>query len=161
MDDDGRSSYDKLKKQFGKSSLLYKLRNNFLYHYPTVVELDKAFASIPADEEWEWYLSEANTNSFYFSCELALGYGIMNATGEPLHIGAFGVVMQEVMQGANTMPYFLMPLMKAVLNRYLGEAILDPQPGTIIEGAPQLGGFWIPFFAVTQPREAGNLQSIA
>lgn len=109
MDDEGKASYNKLKKQFGKSGLLYKLRNTFLYHYPTPVELDRAFASIPADEDWEWYLSEANTNSFYFSCELAFGYGIMNATGEPLHISAFGTIMQEVMQGANTLPYFLMP----------------------------------------------------
>ena len=152
VDDDGRTSYDKLKKQFGKSGLLYNLRNDFLYHYPKPAALDKAFESIPADEDWEWYLAEANTNSFYFSCELAIGYGIMSATGEPLHIGAFGTVMQQVMQAANTLPYFLMPLMKAILTNHLGEAILKPQPGTVIENAPQLGEFWIPFFAGTQPR---------
>lgn len=152
IDDDGRTSYDKLKKQFGKSGLLYDLRNGFLYHYPKAAALDKAFDSIPDDEDWEWYLSEANTNSFYFSCELAIGYGIMSATGEPLHIGAFGTVMQQVMQAANTLPYFLMPLMKAILTKHLGEAILRPQPGTVIENAPQLGQFWIPFFAGTQPR---------
>jgi hypothetical protein len=152
IDDDGRTSYDKLKKQFGKSGLLYDLRNNFLYHNPKPAALDKAFESIPADEDWEWYLSEANTNSFYFSCELAMGYAIMGATGEPLHIGAFGTVMQEVMQAANTLPYFLMPLMKAILTKHLGEAILKPHPGTIIENAPQLGQFWIPFFAATEPR---------
>jgi transcriptional regulator with XRE-family HTH domain len=152
ISDDGMTSYDKLKKQFGKSGLLYNLRNNFLYHYPTPAELDKAFAQIPADEDWEWYLSEANTNSFYFSCELAIGYGIMSATGEPLHIGAFGTVMQEVMQAANTLPYFLMPLIDALLTKHLGKAILNPQPGTIIENAPKLGEFWIPFFADTNPK---------
>jgi transcriptional regulator with XRE-family HTH domain len=152
IDDDGRTSYDKLKKHFGKSGLLYKLQNNFLYHYPMPAELDEAFKSIPADEEWEWYLSEANTNSFYFSCELAIGYGIMGATGEPLHIGAFGAVMQEVMQVANTLPYFLMPLMKAILTKHLGKTILNPQPGTTIENAPKLGEFWIPFFAETQAK---------
>jgi hypothetical protein len=150
--DDGRKSYDKLKKQFGQSGLLHKLRNSFLYHYPKPEELDKAFEWIPADEEWEWYLSEANTNSFYFSCELALGYGIMRATGERLHMIAFGTVMQEVMQVADTLPYFLMPLIKTILTKHLGEAILNPQPGTIIENAPELGEFCIPFFAETQPR---------
>jgi hypothetical protein len=151
IDDDGRASYDKLKKHFGKSGLLYKLRNSFLYHYPKSAELDEAFKSIPSDEEWEWYLSEANTNSFYFSCELAIGYGIMGATEEPIHISAFGIVMREVMQVANTLPYFLMPLMKAILTKHLGASILNPQPGTVIKGAPQLGQFWIPFFADTQP----------
>ena len=152
VDDDGRTSYDKLKKQFGKSGLLHDLRNGFLYHYPKPAVLDKAFELIPADEDWEWYLSEANTNSFYFSCELAIGYGIMSATDEPLHVGAFGTVMQQVMQAANTLPYFLMPLMKAILTKHLGEAILHPLPGTVIENAPQLGQFWLPFFAGTQPR---------
>jgi hypothetical protein len=152
VSDDGRASYDKLKKQFGKSGLLYNLRNNFLYHYPKPPALDKAFESIPDDEDWEWYLSETNTNSFYFSCELALGYGIMNATGEADHISAFGTVMQEVMQCANTLPYFLMPIMEAILTRHLGNAILKPQPGTVIKDAPELGGFWIPFYAEARPQ---------
>ncbi len=152
IDEDGQTSYEKLKKHFGKSGLLYKLRNNFLYHYPQPAELDEAFKSIPADEEWEWYLSEANTNSFYFSCELAIGYGIIGATGEPIQISAFGTVMREVMQVANTLPYFLMPLMKAILTKHLGTTILNPQPGTVIKNAPELEQFWIPFFAETQPQ---------
>jgi transcriptional regulator with XRE-family HTH domain len=150
IDDDGRASYDKLKKHFGKSGLLYKLRNTFLYHYPQPAELEEAFKSIPADEEWEWYLSEANTNSFYFSCELAIGYGIMSATGEQNHTFAFGAIMREVMQVANTLPYFLMPLMKAILTKHLGATILNPQLSTVIKNAPELGQFWIPFYADTQ-----------
>jgi hypothetical protein len=42
--------------------------------------------------------------------------------------------------------------MKAVLTHYLGDRILNPQQGTVVKDAPQLGGFWIPFFAVTQPQ---------
>ncbi|MEI9925106.1 MAG: hypothetical protein WDN50_17760 [Bradyrhizobium sp.] len=151
IDDDGKDSYDKLKKHFGKSGLLHKLRNSFLYHYPQPAELEEAFKSIPTDEEWEWYLSEANTNSFYFSSELVIGYGITSATGEPNHTFAFGTVIREVMQVANTLPYFLMPLMKAIMTKYLGAKILNPQPATVIKNAPQLGQFWIPFFAETQP----------
>jgi hypothetical protein len=149
--DDGRAEYDKLKKHFGKSGLLYKLRNSFLYHYPKPEDVEQAFEWIPEDEEWEWYLSEANTNSFYFSCELALGYGIMNATGEPLHIFAFGTVMQEATKVADALPYFLMPLMRAILFKHLGTKILDPQPGTVISNAPKIEEFWIPFFAETAP----------
>ncbi len=96
-------------------------------------------------------MSEANTNSFYFSSELVIGYGITSATGEPNHTFAFGTVIREVMQVANTLPYFLMPLMKAIMTKYLGAKILNPQPATVIKNAPQLGQFWIPFFAETQP----------
>jgi len=149
---EGRMEYDKLNKHFGKSGFLYKLRNSFLYHYPNSDDLEKAFEWIPEDEEWEWYLSEANTNSFYFSCELTLGYGIMNATGEPLHIFAFGAVMQQVTKVADALPYFLMPLMRAILFTRLGPKILDPQPGTVVKDAPKIDEFWIPFFAETFPR---------
>jgi hypothetical protein len=152
LGDDGRTEYDKLKKHFGKSGLLYKLRNNFLYHYPNPEELTKGFDWIPEDEDWEWYLSEANTNSFYFSCELAFGYAIMKATGEPLQIAAFGVVMQEVNRVGDTLPYFLMPLMRAIISKHLGPKILNHQQGTVIKGAPKLDDFWIPFFAETTPQ---------
>jgi len=133
----------------GQPRLLYNLGCD---GYPQPAELEEAFKSIPADEEWEWYLSEANTNSFYFSCELAIGYGIMSATGEPNHTFAFGAAMREVMQVANTLPYFLMPLMKAILTNHLGATILNPQPATVTKNAPQLARFWIPFFADTQPQ---------
>jgi hypothetical protein len=43
--DDGRAEYDKLKKHFGNSGLLYKLRNNFVYHYPKPDELEKGLDS--------------------------------------------------------------------------------------------------------------------
>jgi hypothetical protein len=149
IDGNGRASYEELKKHFGKSGLLHQLRNNYVYHYPSSKKLETAFEWIPEDEEWEWYLSHANTNSFYFSCELAVGYGIMQTTDEPLHIGAFGVVMQQVTGIANCMPYFLMPLMRAILTVHLGDRILDPKPGTTIKNAPKLDEFWIPFFAET------------
>jgi hypothetical protein len=151
LGDDGRAEYDKLKKHFGRSGLLYALRNSFLYHYPKPEDLERAFEWIPDNEEWEWYLSEANTNSFYFSCELTLGYGIMNATGEPHHIFAFGTVMQQVTQVADALPYFLMPLMRAILFKHLGPKILNAQPGTVIKDAPRIDEFWIPFFAETLP----------
>jgi len=148
---DGKTSYAKLKKHFGRSGLLHKLRNNYLYHYPNLQELEKAFEWIPEDEEWEWYLSDANTNSFYFSCELVLGYGIMSATSEPTHIGAFGLVMKEVMDVTNTLPYFLMPLVRAILYKHLGKNILDTKLAMTINNAPKLDEFWIPFFAETSP----------
>src|SRR6266851_5051599 len=78
IDDDGQKSYKTLEEYFQKSSLLYKLRNNFAYHLPNAKVVEKAFNSIPKNEDWEWYLSSHNTNSFYFSCELIMGYGMLN-----------------------------------------------------------------------------------
>jgi hypothetical protein len=151
LDDEGRNSYTILKKQFGKSGLLHKLRNELLYHYPKAPQLEEAFEWISDNEEWEWYFSETNTNSFYFSCELAVGYAIMKATKEPLHMTAFGTVMAETMKIADTLPYFLMPLMRAILTKHLGPDILRPRAGTVVKNAPKIDEFWIPFFAEPMP----------
>lgn len=151
LDKDGTASNDMLKKYFGHSNLLYKLRNHFSYHYPSTNQVEEGFEAIPEDDEglpWEWYLSETNTNSFYFSCEMVVGFGVIKQVeGEPHLMAAFGKVMKEVIQVANTMQYFLMPLMGAILFKHFGESILDVHPGTTITDAPGLHEFWIPFFA--------------
>jgi hypothetical protein len=148
IDDDGQQSYKTLEEYFQKSSLLYKLRNNFAYHLPNTKVVEKAFNSIPENEDWEWYLSPHNANSFYFSCELIMGYGVLNlARNKASPDAALGEVIKEVRHVANTMPYFLMPFIRAILFRHFGESILDTLPGVTISDAPSLFEFWIPFFA--------------
>src|SRR6266567_12933 len=151
LDKNGTKSYQKLRTYFGRSNLLYKLRNNFSYHYPSADQIEQGFEAIPQDAEglpWEWYLSETNTNSFYFSCEMAVGFGvIMQVQDEPHAMAAFGKVLREVIQVANTMQHFLMPLMRSMLFKHFGPSILDVQAGTTITDATGLYEFWIPFFA--------------
>jgi hypothetical protein len=132
-------------------ALLRLIRHSYLYHYPNDKNVERAFEATPADEPWEWYFSQTNTNSFYFSSELVLGYGLMRATGEPTTIGAFGVVMTKATEIANTMPDFLMRLIEAIMTRHLGPDIFRPQPGVTITDAPALDEFWVPFFAKTEP----------
>lgn len=154
MHQEGRDAYDKVKTFFDKKSLLRLIRNNYLYHYPNDKNVLKAFDAIPADEPWEWYFSPTNTNSMYFSCELVLGYGLMDAAREPTVLGAFAVVMTKTMELANTMPDFLMRLIEVIGVRYLGRDAFKPQAQTTIRDAPALGEFWLPFF--TEPTEGGS-----
>jgi hypothetical protein len=149
IDEDGKNSYNTLDEYFQKSSLLYKLRNNFSYHLPNAKVVERTFNSIPENEAgWEWYLSSTNTNYFYFSSDLIRTYGILNlASDKTSPDAALGEVITEVRNVANTMPYFLVPFMRAILFKYFGESILDPLPGVTIVDAPSLFEFWIPFFA--------------
>jgi hypothetical protein len=149
IDDDGKKSYTTLETYFRKSSLLYKLRNNFSYHMPNTKVVEKTFNSIPENEDgWEWYLSPTNTNTFYFSSDLIMTYGIRNfASNKTSPEAALGEVIKEVRQVANTMPYFFMPFMRAILFKHFDESILNTQPGVTISDAPSLFEFWIPFFA--------------
>jgi hypothetical protein len=150
MEQAGQNALSELKKHFGRSNLLHKLRNNFAFHYPRGEDVETAFAAVPDDEPWEWYLAGANTNSFYFSCDMVISFGIVNATGEPSVAGAYSKVMGEVMHVANLMPQFAMFLIKAILTKHHGPAILNPEPQTVIRDAPALETFWLPFYASNQ-----------
>jgi len=149
IDNDGKESYKKLEEYFDRSSLLYKLRNNFSYHLPNAKLVERTFESIPENEEgWEWYLSATNTNSFYFSCELIMGYGVLNlASNKMSQESALGEVITEVRHVADTMPYFIMPLIRAILLKHFDESILNSFHVMTITDAPGLFQFWIPFFA--------------
>ena len=87
----------------------------------------------------------------YLSSELVLGYGMMNATGKAAPLEAFGEVMTKTMALANTMPDFLMRLVEAICFKYLGKDVTKPQVRTVFNDAPELGTFWIPFFADPDP----------
>ena len=149
IDAEGQKSYKTLNEYFRKSSLLYKLRNNFSYHLPNAKVVERTFNSISENEAgWEWYLSHTNTNSFYCSSDLIMTYGILNlASNKTSPDAALGEVINEVIGVANTIPYFLIPFMRAILFKHFGKSILDTLPGVTIVDAPSLFEFWIPFFA--------------
>jgi hypothetical protein len=150
MHGEGRSAYAKIEEFFDKKSLLRRVRNNYLYHYPNDKNVERAFKAIPEDEPWEWYLSATNTNSLYFSCELVLSYGFMEATGEPTPEKAFDVVMTKTKELANTMPDFCMRLIEVIVTRHLGHGIFKPTAKTTMKNAPSLTEFWLPFYAETK-----------
>lgn len=150
LDKDGTVARDELRKHFGRSNLLHNIRNKFSYHFPRADEIKQGFEAVPDDDELprEWYLSEANSNSSYFSSEMAVSFGVISQVqGEPNLVSAFRKLSREVIQVANTLQYFLMPFMRAILLKHFGPSILHHKPGTTINDAPGLYDFWIPFFA--------------
>jgi hypothetical protein len=151
LDARGTAAREELQRYFGGSNLLHSMRNKFSYHFPRTDEIEQGFETVPDNDDelpWEWYLSETNTNSFYFSCEMAMGFGaISQVQGEANLMAAFRRLLGEVIRVANTMQHFLQPLMRAILLKRFGPSIFETTPGTTIADAPPLYEFWIPFFA--------------
>jgi hypothetical protein len=156
LDKDGAATHEELNRYFGSSNLLSNMRNKFSYHFPHTDEIEQGFEAVPDDDNlpWEWYLLETNSNSFYFSCEMAVGFGaVSQVRGEPTLMAASRKLVREVIRVANTMQYFLMPPMRTILLKRFGPSILEDKPGTTINDAPGLYDFWIPFFAESPVRD--------
>jgi hypothetical protein len=149
LDKDGTAAREELNTYFGGSNLLHNMRNKFAYHFPNPDEIEQGFEAVPDDDNlpWEWYISDTNTNSFYFSCEMAVGFGaISQVQGETSLMDASRKLTREPVRVANRMQYYVMPLMRAILLKHFGPSILEDKPGTTITDAPPLYEFWIPFF---------------
>jgi hypothetical protein len=147
---DGIAAYDELKRHFGESNLLHKLRNTIAYHHPNAQELEAAFEDVPEDEDWAWYPSDTINNSFYLASDMVISAGILTATGETDTTKAFSKIMGMVVPVSNVMTDFFLFLMRAIVTRHLGENALSPRigTGTKIAGAPNLYKVAIPFFTV-------------
>jgi CRISPR/Cas system-associated protein endoribonuclease Cas2 len=74
LTDKGKTTVDKLNTHFSESGLLGKIRNSFAFHYPNDEYMNKAFKAASEDDElaehWNWYLSNARTNTCYYVSEL-------------------------------------------------------------------------------------------
>ena len=147
---DGLAAYDELKKHFGESNLLHRLRNTIAYHYPSAPELEAAFEDVPEDEDWAWYPSATINNSFYLASDMVISAGVLRVTGEPDTAKAFRKVMGVVVPVSNDMTDFFLFLMRAIVTRHLGEDVLSPRGGTKIASVPNLYQVSIPFFTMRE-----------
>jgi hypothetical protein len=146
IEPDGIAAYDELKKHFGESSLLHKLRNTIAYHHPSALELEAAFEDVPEDEDWAWYPSDTINNSFYLASDMVISAGILRATGETDTAKAFRQVRGVVVPVSNIITDFFLLLMRAIVIRNLGKDVLTPRGGTRIASVPNLYTIAISFF---------------
>jgi hypothetical protein len=103
IEPEGKVAHDRLKKHFGKSSLLRNLRNEVIYHYPKNAELAQAFADAPEDEDWVWYPSDTINNSFYLATDLVIMSAILRQTGETDTLKAYQEIMGLAIPVSNDM----------------------------------------------------------
>jgi len=145
MPTEAQEAHAELNKHFGASGMLYNIRNRFSYHHPTTADLIAAFDQTPADEDWAWYVSGEHTNSLYLSCELVVGRGVLNMTGEQDYEKGYVRLLREAMAVANAMNVFLVELLTAAVKANL-PATPSLSPKMKIENAIDGKTFAIPFY---------------
>jgi hypothetical protein len=149
LDAGGRAALVNLKRSFGGSNILNRIRNNYSFHPPYDSDVDDAFERAAADNDWDgdwnWFFSHHNFNSFYFLSDVVILHGIMNAVGETDLVKAQKKIMVEVRQVSEDMIQFIMSLTAALWVKYFGSEMVGEVCANVAD-APTALDVWIPFF---------------
>jgi len=152
----GRVSLVQLKKHFGQSGLLTKLRNNFAFHHPTDEDVEAGFNAAAADadwnSDWNWYVTTSTLNTFYFMSDVVILHAILHAAGEHDLIAAQKRIMGEVSKVSGLLIHFIFAVTEAFLVKHFG-ANMQAVVAAKLDSAPGIDVPWIPFY-VEVPDEA-------
>jgi len=119
---EGKDALENLKKYFGAKNLIYTIRNHFAFHHPETVDVESDFQSAIADnnldEEWNWYLTTQNINTFYFLSDLVISQGMARAAGFQEITEGHRRVMQDLNQVFSWIGTFVQAYFYAAFGKY-------------------------------------------
>jgi hypothetical protein len=154
LDQDGQLALTNLKNKFGRSNLFSKLRNEHIFHHPSASDMEAAFQAAVNDPQWDndwnWFFSVYNYNSFFFLNDIVFMHGLLNAIGETDLIAAHEKIMGEVRPVSENMMTFLMALNAAFWKKHFGQEMTGEVVARIAD-APGVFDVWIPFFVEIPP----------
>lgn len=160
LDSGGQEALANLRKQFGGSNLLSKVRNNISFHYPKIDAVEAAFEAAcndsDLDDHWNLYFSQYGFNSFYFLSDLIIIHGIREGAGEVDLIAMQKKLMTETVNAVQYIFEFSKAFTAAVWIKNFGAEMLAKDVVTI-QGAANVGDVWIPFFVEMDPSSISNL----
>jgi hypothetical protein len=150
LDWGGDEALKKLNKIFGGSNIISTIRNNYAFHHPYDADIDAAFQRASSNdqfnEQWVWYFSHSNFNSFYVANDLIMMTGIMNAIGETDILVGQQRLMNDVTPAMNELATLIMALTAAIWRKHFGDE-LEAEVSAKITDAPGIFEFVLPFFA--------------
>jgi hypothetical protein len=144
-----------LNRHFGNGSLLTRIRNNISFHYVDDNDLIEAnFQRLPETEAWDFYLSEAIVNSFYFASELVVQGGLSSLSmGKPAptvpttDFSDDAAAFRKIYDAVIEISCHITELFGQVIAEIVEAHIPDVEVTTVeIPNGPKLSTYSLPFF---------------
>jgi hypothetical protein len=140
LDDSGKQALESLKKQFGKGSLITKIRNNYSFHFPDNADVETAFEAavrVPTSESnWMAYFSDYNANTLFQFSEFVLNHGVMQQIGVEDEIESHTLLIKELTPTANDLVIFAKSFTAAVWKRHFQVGGTPPSAQNIQATSP-------------------------
>ena len=159
LDASGQEAFAGLKRQFGESNLLNKIRKNYAFHYPRSDDVEKAFESICNDPELggllNLYFSAHGFNSLFLLSDLVFIQGIAEKSEEPDLEAAQKKLMGEVSRASSNLIEFARAFTAAAWLRHFGQEMIARDMVAVTD-APNIDDVWLPFFVEVEPGHKAN-----
>lgn len=81
FDEQEQGNLKTLKAYFGKTNIIYQIRNEFAFHYPSKDTIVKALKTMPDSEIFEVFLSEHFGNCIFSMSNVLMTSSILKLTG--------------------------------------------------------------------------------
>jgi hypothetical protein len=142
---------NRLKKRFGAPDKLVVIRDNFLFHHPSLDDMEAAFhLAVKSDgdaTDWCMYLNDALLNTFFFASDFVLIHGMANAMGERDVNEAHRKLLGDIAPIANDLSTFAFGFAEAIFIKYFGELIATRVAE--IKDAANIENLRLPWFVET------------
>jgi hypothetical protein len=153
LDGPAREALDRLKKRFSTSNRLVAIRNNYVFHHPSMEQMEAAFqqaASNKDGEEADWsiYFNRALLNTFFFVSDYVLVHGIANILNEADVNAAHHKLLGDLAPIANDLSEFTFGFAKAIFLKYIGDELTMTVVAKIGD-APNIDDLRLPFYVET------------
>lgn len=143
----------KLKMYFGKSSLIYRVRNSFAFHYDAQ-ELERHWEKVADNPNFEIILGGTVGNNMYIASELVVNSAVLNATSQQDEAAALETFLDEVQSVASHFTSFLEGAILVLLESALPTPLAGQSRCESIEPRFCFGDVAIPHFYDHGPGDA-------
>jgi len=121
LDRAAQQSVDELKKYFGKSNLVNRIRNMYSFHYP--VDTDDTLRKIGGREDWNLYISDLNINCLFHGCNIVTMFGMLESIDPASIEKASHELIDDLKAMLGHFDEFTSSYMNYVAKKYLGHSI--------------------------------------
>jgi len=140
LPEDGREALKSLGKYFSKQNIIWKIRNQFAFHYSS--EEIKKELEANKDESFELILSEFTGNCLFYFANTIVGSAIINGVGQDSQV-AMDRVIGEILEVSKKFQIFLNHAMVVAMEKY---NINKNYTTFKLSDVPKLDAVRVPFF---------------
>jgi hypothetical protein len=142
LDGDAKHSLGELKKYFSRKNIIYKIRNEFAFHYSSANDIENQINSVPNSETFDLLLAKEHGNCLYCMSDVILNYSLLNAVDPSDPQRAIETILDEICAITKHFLDFLGGCLVLIWDKYIGGDNEQIEIGT----PPSLEDLILPYF---------------